>query len=146
MTLSKIAAILTISIFSISATAQDQPQVKIGNNGVPHGIYESRVAETISVADFKRDAIIHIRDGRDNYIIEHYSISFLQTSGNLIGPLAINKERVAGDISNMMSLPKATKYAQPDTRIFIENLTAKCTTCADEKTVTVKAFSIKLKE
>ncbi len=146
MTLSRIVAILICSIFSINAVAQNQPKIKIGTNGIPHGINEIGIAEAITVESFTKDGVLHITKENKAYTIESFEISILPPTGkDILGPLAINSSRAAGSIGNLNSMPEIKNHLQDGTRIFIEKLTASCVDCADMNTITVKAFSIKLK-
>ncbi|MEZ5016788.1 MAG: hypothetical protein R2800_07035 [Flavipsychrobacter sp.] len=143
----KIITLLFVAILPLIATAQNQPQIKIGTKGIPHGVNETGVAETISVASFAKDGTLHVTKDNKVYTIESFEISILPKKGNdLIGPLVLNATRGNGNISDLKNMPEIKNYKSDGTRIFIERLTASCADCTDMNTITVKAFSINLKE
>lgn len=142
----KIITLLSIAILPIIATAQDQPQIKIGSNGVPHGINETGVAETISIKDLNADPIIHITRDNKQYTIENFDIAVLPKGGDVIGIFHMKRGSKTGNISNLKTAIGTDDYFRNSTRIFIENLTAICIKCTDMRAITVKAFSIKLED
>lgn len=147
MALSKILAVLSCTIFSISAFAQNQPQIKIGNSGTPHDINETGITETISTASLTKDGKLYITKDNKAYTIESFEISILPPTGNdIIGPLTINTSRNAGNIDDLNHMPAINNHLHDGTHIFIEQLTASCTDCGDMSTVKIKALSIRLKD
>lgn len=147
MALPNILAALTCTIFSISASAQNQPQIKIGNGGTPHNVNEAGITEAISIGSLTKDGKLYITKDNKTYTIESFEISILPPTGNdIIGPLAINTSRGTENIDDLNNMPAINNHLHDGTRIFIEQLTASCADCGNMSTVKIKALSIRLKD